>query len=190
MRLFLTIFRLITGARVVVPKEGMPTNGGSFDVQLTNGSQVTTDFVILATGQTPNNSLLNELVPSSPDSLINPDNGFIRIKPTMQFQDPQYPNLFAVGDIADTGLRKAARPGSAQAGVVARNIQAMIERRKPEESYPRMPAAIHLTLGMVSINEFRTPQGIGQILTDVLGIQCRLSESKRVRWTNGADNHS
>ncbi|GES58776.1 amid-like NADH oxidoreductase [Aspergillus terreus] len=149
--------KLITGARVVVPKGGVPANGSSFDVQLTNGSQVTTDFVILATGQTPNNSLLNDLASSSTESLINPDNGFIRIKPTMQFQDPQYPNLFAVGDIADTGLRKAARPGSAQAGVVARNIQAMIEGRKPEETYPRMPAAIHLTLGMKYNVVFRNP---------------------------------
>ncbi|KAL4890010.1 hypothetical protein BDV59DRAFT_185513 [Aspergillus ambiguus] len=148
--------KLITGARVVVPKDGMP-NGGSFDIQLTNGSQVTTEFVILATGQTPNNGLIKDLAPSSSESLINPENGFVRIKPTMQFQDPQYPNLFAVGDIADTGLRKAARPGSAQAGVVARNIQAMIEGRKPEETYPRMPAAIHLTLGMKYNVVFRNP---------------------------------
>ena len=68
----------------------------------------------------------------------------------MQFQDPKYPNLFAVGDIADTGVRKAARPGAAQAAVVAKNIQALIEGRTPEEKYPRIPAAIHITLGLVS----------------------------------------
>lgn len=69
----------------------------------------------------------------------------------MQFQDPSYPHFFAVGDIADTGVRKAARPGAAQAGVVARNIQALIGGRTPEENFPRIPAAIHITLGMVSI---------------------------------------
>lgn len=104
----------------------------------------------MATGQTPNNSLVNDLQPSTSESIVNPDNGFIRIRPTMQFQDPKYSNLFAVGDIADTGVRKAARPGAAQAAVVAKNIQALIERRTPEENYPRVPAAIHITLGLVS----------------------------------------
>lgn len=118
-------------------------------MHLTNGSRISTEFVILATGQTPNNGLVQDLVPSTTEPLINPNNGFIRIRPTMQFRDPQYSNLFAVGDIADTGLRKAARPGSAQAAVVAQNIQAMIEGRSPQETFPRMPAAIHLTLGMV-----------------------------------------
>lgn len=72
----------------------------------------------------------------------------------MQFQDPKYPNLFAVGDIADTGVRKAARPGAAQAAVVAKNIHALIEGREPVEGFPRMPAAIHITLGHVSLPPF------------------------------------
>jgi NADH dehydrogenase FAD-containing subunit len=104
----------------------------------------------MATGQTPNNSLVKDLEPSTSVSITNPENGFIRIRPTMQFQDPKYPHLFAVGDIADTGVRKAARPGAAQAAVVAKNIQASIEGRTPEDNYPQPPAAIHITLGLVS----------------------------------------
>lgn len=130
-------------------------------MQLTDGSRISTEFVILATGQTPNNHLIRDLAPSANEPLTNPDNGFIRIRPTMQFRDCEYPHLFAVGDIADTGLRKAARPGSAQAAVVARNIQALIEGRSPEEAFPRMPAAIHLTLGMASI-----PPLIGESTVD------------------------
>ncbi|KAA8643816.1 hypothetical protein EYZ11_007581 [Aspergillus tanneri] len=150
--------KFITGARVVIPETGFPTNGQSFKVSLTNGTQLTTDFVILATGQIPNNTLLRDLPSTSTsESVINPDNGYIRIKPTMQFLDPQYSHLFAVGDIADTGLRKAARPGAAQAAVVAQNIQAMIEGRSPHEVFPRMPAAIHLTLGMKYNVIFRNP---------------------------------
>ncbi|KAE8151567.1 hypothetical protein BDV25DRAFT_152456 [Aspergillus avenaceus] len=149
--------KFVTGSRVKVPAEGFPAQGGPFNVELTNGTQLSTEFVILATGQTPNNGLINDLSPSTSESLINPDNGFIRIRPTMQFLDPQYNNLFAVGDIADTGLRKAARPGSAQAAVVAKNIQAMIEGRKPEDVFPRMPAAIHITLGMKYNIVFRNP---------------------------------
>lgn len=146
----LTHRSLVTGARIVVPESGFPNNGTPFTVQLNNGTELSTEFVILATGQKPNNDLIKSLPASSPDSLINPDNGFIRIRPTMQFQDPKYPNLFALGDIADTGLRKAARPGGPQAAAVAKNIQAMIEGKKPEEAFPPFPMAIHITLGLVS----------------------------------------
>jgi NADH dehydrogenase FAD-containing subunit len=142
--------KLITGSRVTLPAGGFPTDGTTFQVQLTDGTTESTQFVILATGQTPNNQLVADLSPSSDaESIVNPQNGFIRIRPTMQFSDPKYSNMFAVGDIADTGAQKAARPGSAQAAVVAKNIQAMIEGRSPGETFVKGPGAIHLTLGMV-----------------------------------------
>jgi NADH dehydrogenase FAD-containing subunit len=144
---------LITGSRVTIQSDGFPSDGSSFDVQLTNGNTESTQFVILATGQTPNNQLLADLDKPHPEgeSIVNPDNGFIRIRPTMQFLDEKYPNLFAVGDIADTGAQKAARPGSAQAAVVAKNIQALIEGRAAEDTYVKGPGAIHLILGMVGL---------------------------------------
>lgn len=141
---------LITGSRVSIPPEGFPNNAEPFDVKLTNGETVSTEFVILATGQKSNNSLVANLDQSTPGSVINPVNGFIRVRPTLQFLDDKYPNLFAVGDIADTGAHKAARPGVAQAAVLAKNVQALIEGRQPDEAFVRGPAAIHLTLGMVS----------------------------------------
>lgn len=141
----------ITGSRIKVPDTGFPSTT-PFPVQLTDATILPSkyDFVILATGQTPNNGLIADL-PTSGEagSLVNPDNGFIRIRPTMQFLDQKYPHLFAVGDIADTGLRKAARPGNAQAATVVKNIQAMIEGKEPVEEFPRQPAGIHLTLGSV-----------------------------------------
>lgn len=144
--------RLITGSRVKIPPGGFPNDGSTFDVQLTNGTTESTEFVILATGQTPNNQLVADLEPSTADglSVINPDNGFIRVRPTMQFLDDKFSNMFAVGDIADTGAQKAARPGAAQAAVVAKNIQSLIEGQNPEETFIKGPGAIHITLGMVS----------------------------------------
>lgn len=144
--------RLITGSRVVIPSGGFPNDGNTFEVDLTNGTTESTEFVILATGQTPNNQMVADLTPSTPDgaSVINPDNGFVRIRPTMQLLDEQYSNMFAVGDIADTGAQKAARPGSAQAAVVAKNILSLIEGMKAEDTFIKGPGAIHLTLGMVS----------------------------------------
>ncbi|OGE48978.1 hypothetical protein PENARI_c024G05309 [Penicillium arizonense] len=151
--------KLITGSRVTLPPGGFPNDGSTFQVQLTNGTTESTQFVILATGQTPNNQLVSDLSPSSSnaESIVNPQNGFIRIRPTMQFLDEKYSNLFAVGDIADTGAQKAARPGSAQAAVVAKNIQAMIEGRTPDEIFVKGPGAIHLTLGMKHNVIFRNP---------------------------------
>jgi NADH dehydrogenase FAD-containing subunit len=144
--------RLITGSRVKIPPAGFPNDGSTFDVQMTNGTTESTEFVILATGQTPNNQLVADLEPSTADglSVINPDNGFIRVRPTMQFLDDKFSNMFAVGDIADTGAQKAARPGAAQAAVVAKNIQSLIEGQNPEETFIKGPGAIHITLGMVS----------------------------------------
>lgn len=96
--------------------------------------------------------MVANLTPSTPNdpSVINPDNGFLRIRPTMQLLDKKYSNIFAVGDIADTGAQKAARPGSAQAAVVAKNILSLIEGKKAEDTFVKGPGAIHLTLGMVS----------------------------------------
>lgn len=143
--------RLITGSRVTIPSEGFPNNDGQFQLQLTNGTTESTDFVILATGQTPNNQMVADLTNSTlaGKSVVNPDNGFIRTRPTMQFMDKKYSNMFAIGDITDTGAQKAARPGSAQAAVVAKNIQAMIEGKAPSDTFVKGPGGIHLTLGMV-----------------------------------------
>lgn len=144
--------RLITESRVKIPPGGFPNTGTPFDVDLTNGSKVSAEFVILATGQTPNNQLVADLKPSTPGapSIVNPDNGYIRVRPTMQFLDEKYGNMFAVGDIADTGAQKAARPGAAQAAVVAKNIVSLIEGETPQEKFVKGPGAIHITLGMVS----------------------------------------
>ncbi|KAK5376330.1 hypothetical protein LTS13_005128 [Exophiala xenobiotica] len=149
--------RLITGARVKIPPGGFSDNGSPFDVELTNGQKASTDFVILATGQSPNNTLVRDLDPDLPNAVINPDNGYIRVRPTLQFLDDKYPHLFAVGDIADTGAHKAARPGVAQAAVVAKNIQALLEGREAEEKYIPGAAGIHLSLGMKQNVIFRNP---------------------------------
>ena len=145
---------LVTGSRVAIPAGGFPNTTPSTTVTLTSGRALTADFVITATGQTPNTQFLATLPATSQDSLINPANGFIRVRPTLQFADPRYPHLFAVGDIADSGAHKAARPGALQAAVAARNIAALAvaEGEGSTEGGERLvvqPAGIHLTLGLV-----------------------------------------
>lgn len=146
--------KFVGGSRVNIPAGGYPLGGTGepITVSLQDGRTLTADFVVQATGQIPNTQFLKDLAPSSNDSLINPKNGFIRVKPTLQFQDQAYPHLYALGDVADSGAHKAARPGFAQAQAVAKNIQAMVEGRQPSEEIVVGPAGIHLTLGLVGPN--------------------------------------
>jgi NADH dehydrogenase FAD-containing subunit len=143
--------RLITGNRVVVPDDGFPTQVTQLNVQLKDETFIPADLVIPATGQIPNTQFLSGL--GEIKSFTNPNNGFIRVKPTLQLQDQRYPYIFAVGDVADTGAHKAAKPGGGQAGVVARNIAQMITGVEPEEHIQIGPPAIHLTLGLVRISQ-------------------------------------
>lgn len=150
---------LVTGSRVVIPPGGFPNtdnnnNKKPFTIHLQDGRTLTADLAIQATGQTPNSQFLSSLPPSSPETpLLNSRNGFVRVRPTMQFADAAYPHLFAVGDIADTAAHKAAKPGYVQAAVAARNIAAMVEGREEEGGLEELKvgvAGIHLTLGLVS----------------------------------------
>ncbi|KAJ9100466.1 hypothetical protein QFC21_003504 [Naganishia friedmannii] len=151
--------KLVTGQRVRVPADGYPTDGSDTKVVLANGTEIPTQLVILATGQIPNNHLLRELDSSSTPAgqIINPANGYLRVRPTLQLQHPGYGNIFALGDIADTGAPKAARPGMAQQDVVVRNIEALVKGQEPEGKIEVGPAAIHLTLGLKQNVIFRNP---------------------------------
>lgn len=81
------------------------------------------------------------------------------MKPTLQIDTDTlgFPNVFALGDVADTGAHKAARPAVVQAAVVARNIEKILQARmagQPEpdlvlDEYKPDLAGIHLSLGLV-----------------------------------------
>jgi NADPH-dependent 2,4-dienoyl-CoA reductase/sulfur reductase-like enzyme len=136
---------------VKIPPGGIPENGDKVQIELTNGDFLTTDMVLMATGQSPNNGLVAQLAETSGTSLVNPANGCIFVKPTLQLKSEKFPNIFSLGDIADTGSHKAARPGAQQAGVVARNIVSMIQNGEPAEEFKPTPAGIHLSLGIVCL---------------------------------------
>ncbi|CAP65249.1 uncharacterized protein PODANS_5_4850 [Podospora anserina S mat+] len=145
---------LITESRVVIPERGFPLTAQPTDVHLQDGRTLTADFVITATGQTPNNQWLRS---SLGNDVINKKNGFVKVKPTMQIDGGPWENLFAVGDINDCGAHKAAKPGMVQAGVAARNITALIRGEEAEEQLEVAPAGIHLTLGLTKNVIFRNP---------------------------------
>lgn len=181
---------LVVGDRAIIPTGGFPVEEGVFEVQLESGRRIIADFAvrtpnvsmgavtdcalkylhnyckqIMSIGQTPQSALISTL---SPGAITR--TGFIAVQPTLQIADSNVPNVFAVGDIADTGANKAARPGMVQANVVARNIVRLIERQSQNskgerdggresrtesgsgalETYTFDAPAIHLTLGIVS----------------------------------------
>lgn len=154
--------KTILGKRVSIPATGFPSGGASeFDIPLSDGTSTTSDLAVICTGQTALPSPLLEL---SPASFAPHSTSQIRVKPTMQIIDEVFPNIFAIGDVADTAAAKAARPGHAQAQVVAANIRKLISDKqlgaeKPREElevYTPTPPAIHLSLGLVSLFYFRS----------------------------------
>lgn len=122
---------LVLGSRVKLPEGGYPTDGREFQVELQDGRKVDADFAvggrqgvismkcklrhvadgsecilqIICTGQTPQSEVVQQLSPSSIDK-----SGFINTKKTLQIADSSFPNIFVVGDIANSGAPKAARP--------------------------------------------------------------------------------
>lgn len=141
--------RLILNSRVNLAPEQPELEQGMRSIQFMDGTMIDADLIIPAVGQKPNNELVSGLQKVGGPALINPKNGFICVKPTLQLLDPQYSHIFAVGDIADTGAHKAARPGAAQAKVVAQNILDLFEGKQASEKIVINPPGIHLTLGLV-----------------------------------------
>ncbi|KAG0248122.1 hypothetical protein BG011_000455 [Mortierella polycephala] len=71
---------------------------------------------------TPQSDLLAKLSPSS----INPNNRLVKIKPTLQIADDQFPNIYTAGDVADLEDVKTGGAAWRQSEMCMRNICKMI----------------------------------------------------------------
>ena len=76
----------------------------------------------------------------------------INVLPTLQIADAKYPNIFAVGDVSNTGPVNR-RDYKGHVDVVAQNIMALIQKTKLEE-YQSKPPKIHVTVGTVISSVF------------------------------------
>ncbi|GAM89558.1 hypothetical protein ANO11243_075970 [Dothideomycetidae sp. 11243] len=133
------------GVRVKMPEQAYPTDGSMFEVELMDGSKVPADFAIICTGQTPRSDLIRKAYPEAID-----EQGFVRTLKTLQVAARSTSNVFAVGDVADTGAHKAARPGGKQAATVVKNIQHILNSKALEHYEVTDNPGIHMTLGIVS----------------------------------------
>jgi apoptosis-inducing factor 2 len=140
------------GSRVRLPPEGYPTNGSDSDIELEDGTKLPVDFAIISTGQTPQSDIMKTLAPDLLDI-----RSFIRVRRTLQLDGPDFPSIFAVGDVADTGAHKAARPGFGQASMVASNIMHLLKDEPLDHYNVEGTGAIHLTLGIRKSVIFRNP---------------------------------
>ena len=71
----------------------------------------------------------------------------------MQLTDNAYPNIFALGDVAETGAPKMARAGMMQADVVSDNIVASIKGVHLQDYVPNaIEGFLKLSLGLVSLH--------------------------------------
>lgn len=117
-------------------------------LQLSNGDVEKFDLVLVCTGQKPNSGILQEYAPEA----ISKTTHRILVRPTLQLQSPEAyaDNVFALGDVAETGGPKMARAGFFQSMIVAENIVSMINGKLPPRTYQpvlMMEGPIKLTLG-------------------------------------------
>jgi len=125
---------------------------GLHTVTTSSGLEFECDLQLNCTGLSYNSTLLASLSPQS----LNLKNNCLHVLPTMQLADSRYPNIFVIGDVADTSALKNAVSGWFQGEVVARNITRLV--RNPEstgpsagedelEEYTPGPPVIKMTVG-------------------------------------------
>lgn len=101
---------------------------------------------IRCTGQIPASSLLSVLSPSSISS-----SGTVLVRKTLQILDPNLPNIYALGDVAETGGVRMGRAAGMQGSLVASNILRAIRGQQLKNYKPLglLESGIDLTLGLV-----------------------------------------
>ncbi|KAL3421999.1 hypothetical protein PVAG01_06155 [Phlyctema vagabunda] len=106
---------------------------------------ITCDLLIKCTGQKPASDLMASLSPSAISST-----GTVLVHKTLQVADSKIPNVFALGDVAETGGVRMGRAAAIQASVVGQNIVRAIQGQPLKEyhSISLFESGIDLTLGL------------------------------------------
>lgn len=110
-----------------------------------DGRTETFDLIVPCTGATPNCSVLSPFLLES----ISSETGFVKVEPTLQISGSVNPNIFALGDVAETRGPKMARAAMAQADLVSINIVALIKGDKLKDYVPHaIEGFLTLSLGL------------------------------------------
>ena len=112
-------------------------------------------------GGKPNTELFRNL-----GDAVYDERKFIKVLPTLQL--PQYPSIFALGDIISFNEQKSLAKVPAQASVVLSNVLSLISGKEPKSVYKGSVEGIFITNGKVRhhhIHDFFS-------LTALLGARC------------------
>ncbi|KKA29552.1 hypothetical protein TD95_001660 [Thielaviopsis punctulata] len=135
------------GVEVILEDRLVQENKDDMTVTLKSGKVLPCDLLVNCAGQKPTTAFLG---PSFSPKAI-PPHGRILVKPTMQIDDDNLPNVYACGDVAECSLRNTnSRTAMKQADVVADNIAMALDGKEPGVLYkPHWgDALIKLTLGL------------------------------------------
>lgn len=114
-------------------------------IKLKSGRTLECDFLVNCTGQKPNSSILETVAPNA----ISSDG--IKVLPTLQIQDPALPNIYAIGDVAATGIPQPNGRSAREQGTIAGlNVVAAACGKQPKTVYKPhwMEGFIKLTLSL------------------------------------------
>ncbi|KAK2464741.1 hypothetical protein APHAL10511_003159 [Amanita phalloides] len=109
-------------------------------IRTRKGREVQADLAVSARGPTPNTSF----IVTSLGAHVANERGYVKTRPT--FQLPDYPEIFALGDIIDWKEQKQLTKAQAHAAIVAANVDAYLSGRTLT-SYKGSPEMIVITLG-------------------------------------------
>ncbi|RXK39852.1 hypothetical protein M231_02909 [Tremella mesenterica] len=123
---------------------GIPSTPNSKTIRTTSGRTLTSDLVLVCTGQKPATTLMSSLLPESVDEKTRR----IRVRPTMQLERIGWENWFAIGDCAETGSIQAGHVAWGQGMIAARNVVRLIKKEGDLEVYEKHGPAIKVTLGL------------------------------------------
>ncbi|KAB5584864.1 putative AMID-like mitochondrial oxidoreductase [Coniochaeta sp. 2T2.1] len=119
---------------------------GQSTLRFKDGTEEDFDLVVPCTGQRANVDIIQSFIPDA----ISNTTGEIKVDDKLQVTgDKPYPNIFALGDVAESGGPKMGRAGAFQAEIVCQNIISRIYDQEPRAIYRPNEAegAIKLTLG-------------------------------------------
>ncbi|KAI8976916.1 hypothetical protein BDB01DRAFT_727025 [Pilobolus umbonatus] len=109
------------------------------------GKSVNVDLVILTYGNRPATEWISDDIKSA--------NGYIKVRPTLQVDHPDYPHVFVAGDAADLKESKQAFRIPGYVTTVTKNLMSLIQSKKPSQLHKTEPKILFLAFG--------TKQGTG-----------------------------
>lgn len=126
--------------------------GDNATLAFPTGQVETFGLVIPCTGQTPSTQFLTNKM----SECLSDKSGRILVAPSLQIRSPEgtISNIFALGDVAESGGPKMARAAEFQSQIVASNVVSLIKSRPGLSSYQpvkQLEGAIKLTLGKSAV---------------------------------------